>query len=165
VTPFPRPPRLRRGDTVAIVSPSWGGPHAFPHVYEKGLEALDGWGLRIREFPTARMDAATLRANPAARAEDINAAFADPEVRAIFASIGGDDSVRILPFLKPEIVTGNPKILLGYSDTSTLHTFLNLQGLASLHGPSIMAGFAQMEHLPQAFSAHVHAMLFSPQSN
>ena len=84
---YKKPERLHKGDTVAIVSPSWGGPSVFPRIYENGLKVLRQWGLKIKEFPTARMDANFLRANPQVRAEDINDAFADPEVKAIFASI------------------------------------------------------------------------------
>ncbi len=151
-----------RGDTVAIVSPSWGGPHTFPPIYENGLRVLREWGLKIKEFPTARMDANFLRANPRVRAKDINDAFADPEIKAIFASIGGNDSVRILPFLNKKIIAKNPKILIGYSDTTTLHAFCNLQGIVTFYGPSIMAGFSQMNALPPRFKSHVHGMLFSP---
>ena len=147
---------------MAIVSPSWGGPSVFPHIYENGLKILQEWGLKIKEFPTARMDAGFLRSNPQVRAKDINNAFADPEVKAIFASIGGDDSVRILPFVDKKIVANNPKILMGYSDTSTLHVFSNLQGLVSFYGPSIMAGFSQVESLPESFKSHVREILFEP---
>ncbi len=157
---YKKPEKLKRGDTVAIVSPSWGGPSVFPHIYENGLRVLREWGLNVKEFPTTRMDAGLLRTNPQIRAKDINDAFADSEVKAIFASIGGDDSVRILPFVDRKIVAGNQKILMGYSDTSTLHTFLNLQGLVSFYGPSIMAGFSQMENLPESFKSHVHEILF-----
>jgi muramoyltetrapeptide carboxypeptidase LdcA involved in peptidoglycan recycling len=163
--PFTKPQKLHRGDTVAIVSPSWGGPIAFPHIYENGLKILREWGLKIKEFPTARMDTDFLRANPQVRAKDINDAFANTEVKAIFVSIGGDDSVRILPFLNKKIITNNPKILMGYSDTSTLHTFCNLQGLVTFYGPSIMAGFSQMESLPETFTSHVGEMLFEPKTN
>lgn len=157
---YKKPRKLEPGDTVAIVSPSWGGPSVFPHVYENGLEVLTEWGLRIKEFPTARMDASYLRENPQIRAKDINHAFADPEVKAIFASIGGDDSIRVLPFLDKHTMASNPKILMGYSDTSTLHVFSSLLGLVSFYGPSIMAGFSQMENLPATFKQHVREMLF-----
>ena len=159
---YKKPEKLKQGDTVAIVSPSWGGPSVFPHIYENGLKILQEWGLKIKEFPTARMDAGFLRSNPQVRAKDINNAFADPEVKAIFASIGGDDSVRILPFVDKKIVANNPKILMGYSDTSTLHVFSNLQGLVSFYGPSIMAGFSQVESLPESFKSHVREILFEP---
>src|SRR3989344_4296807 len=107
---YKKPTKLKQGDTVAIVSPSWGGPSVFPHVYENGLKILTEWGLKIKEFPTARMDSTFLRENPQVRAKDINDAFADPEVKAIFASIGGNDSVRTVPFLDKDIIYRNPKI-------------------------------------------------------
>ncbi len=162
---YKKPAKLNKGDIVAIVSPSWGGPSVFPHIYENGLKVLQEWGLKIKEFPTARMDAAFTRANPQVRAKDINDAFADPEVKAVFALIGGDDSVRILPFLGKKVIAENPKILIGYSDTSTLHTFLNLQGLVTFYGPSIMAGFSQMDSLPESFKNHVREILFEPKES
>ena len=157
-----KPHRLSKGDTVAIVSPSWGGPEAFPAIYENGLKVLKEWGLVIKEYPTAKANNEFLSKNPEARAKDINDAFADTEIKAVFASIGGDDSVRILPFLNADIITNNPKILIGYSDTTTLLAFGALNGMVTFHGPSIMAGFSQMESLPQSFMAHVHSMLFTP---
>lgn len=162
---YKKPERLRPGDTVAIVSPSWGGPSVFPYIYENGLKVLNEWGLKVKEFSTARMDAGFLRANPEVRAKDINDAFADLDVKAIFTSIGGDDSVRILPFLDRRVIAGNPKILMGYSDTTTLHVFANLQGLVTFYGSSIMAGFSQMESLPESFKNHVKEILFEPKEN
>jgi muramoyltetrapeptide carboxypeptidase LdcA involved in peptidoglycan recycling len=162
---YTKPARLKRGDIVAIVSPSWGGPSVFPRPYENGLKILTEWGLKIKEFPTARMNANFLRENPQIRAKDINDAFSDLEVKAIFVSIGGDDSVRILPFVDKNIIAKNPKILIGYSDVSTLHMLANLQGLVSFYGPTIMAGFSQMESLPESFKTHVHDILFEPKEN
>jgi len=63
MTPL-RPRRLAPGDTVAVVSPSWGGPAAFPHVFDHGLAVLRGWGLDIREFPSTRAPAARLAVLP-----------------------------------------------------------------------------------------------------
>ncbi|MFA5961928.1 MAG: S66 peptidase family protein [Parcubacteria group bacterium] len=158
------PRKLKPGDTVAIVSPSWGGPSVFPHVYENGLKILTNWGLKIKEYPTARADADYLRKNPEVRAKDINDAFSDPEVKAIFTSIGGDDSVRILPYLNKEIIKNNPKILLGFSDTTTIHAFCNQLELVTFYGPSIMAGFSQMKNLSESFERHVKEMLFEPRA-
>lgn len=160
-----KPKKLEKGDTVAIVSPSWGGPSVFPDVYENGLKILESWGLKIKEYPTARANADLLRNNPKIRAKDINDAFSNPEVKAIFASIGGDDSIRILPYLNKEIISKNPKILMGYSDTTSLHVFCNQLGLVTFYGPSIMAGFSQMKSLPKSFELHVKEILFSSKSN
>src|SRR5476651_2481527 len=110
---FLKPRRLSKGDTVAVLSPSWGGPSRFPHVFDMGLRNLESvFGLKIKEYPTARMDADVTYKNPKLRAEDLNNAFADPEVAGIITSLGGDDSVRILPFLELDTILANPKILM-----------------------------------------------------
>ena len=157
---YQRPEKLKAGDTVAVISPSWGGATRFPHIYQNGLKVLREWGLKIKEYPSTRADVEFLRANPDFRAKDVNDAFSDSEVKAIFSSIGGDDSVRILPFLNKKAILDNPKILMGYSDTTTLHVFCNQLGLVTFYGPSIMAGFSQMENLPPDFEKHVKNMLF-----
>jgi len=158
-----KPPRLKGGDTVALVSPSWGGPSKYPHVFEMGIRNLESlFGLNVKEYPTARMDAEATYQNPKLRAEDLNSAFADPEVHAIFASIGGDDSVRILPYLDLDVILSFPKILMGYSDTAVINSYLCSKGLVTYNGPSVMAGFAQMRHLPEECVEHVCHMLFSP---
>lgn len=154
-----KPDRLHIDDSVAIVSPSWGGPSVYPHIYDLGLSLLQAWGLRVVEFPTARMPASQLAAHPELRAQDLNRAFADPDIKAVIASIGGDDGKRVLPYLDAALLRAHPKILLGYSDTSVFHVFCQLQGLVTLHGPSVMAGFAQMNAMPD-YAAHVRHMLF-----
>ena len=154
--------KLQRGDTIAIVSPSWGGPSVFPHIYELGIKALENIGFKIKEFPSARKDADFLDNNPKFRAKDINNAFRDKKVKAIFASIGGNDSVRILPYLDLENIQKNPKIIIGYSDTSILLTYLNQKiGFVTLNGPSIMAGFSQWDLLGEKFQKHIKTILFS----
>lgn len=158
---FIKPERLKPGDTVAVISPSWGGPATFPHIYDNGLMVLrEEFGLIVKEYPTARAEAETLYANPQMRAEDVNRAFADPTVKAIIASIGGDDSVRILPYLDAGVIKANPKILMGYSDPTTLLTYANRLGLVTFHGPTIMAGFSQLRSWPRSFAEHLRTLLF-----
>lgn len=157
--------KLKKGDVVAIVSPSWGGPSVFPHIYESGVNALRSVGLNIKEYPSARKDANFLYNNPKFRADDINNAFADPEVKAIIASIGGDDSVRILPFLDLDLIKNNPKIIMGFSDMTTINSYLNLAGLVTLNGPCIMAGFSQWNSLPVDSQNHIKEILFENPEN
>lgn len=157
---YRKPTRLTEGDVVAVVSPSWGGPNAFPQVFEAGIRTLvNGFGLQVKEYPTTRMSAAELAANPKARADDMNAAFADTSVRAIIASIGGEDSARILTHLDTDVIRANPKILMGYSDTTAPLVFCHQLGMVTFNGPSVMAGFAQIGSFPAA-EAHIRSMLF-----
>jgi muramoyltetrapeptide carboxypeptidase LdcA involved in peptidoglycan recycling len=157
-----KPKRLTKGDTVAIVSQSSGAPKQFPHIYEKGVQNLrDFFGVKIKEYPTTRADRDFLYTHPEARAKDLNDAFLDPEVDAIFSSIGGDDSVRILPFLDFKTIRDHPKIFMGFSDATTVTTTVNSQSdLVTFNGPSIMAGFSQMKEFPESFAHHVREILF-----
>jgi muramoyltetrapeptide carboxypeptidase LdcA involved in peptidoglycan recycling len=139
-----KPPRLRPGDTVASISLSWGGPGKFPARYEAGKRQLeDEFGLHVVETPHALADPDWLRRHPRARADDLLSAFADPSIKGIVSNIGGDDSIRILPYLDLAVIRSNPKVFLGFSDTTVTHLACFKAGLVSFYGPAMMAGFAE----------------------
>ena len=138
----PRP--LAPGSRVATVTPSWGGPGSVPHRYEMGVRELrERFGFEVVEMPHVRADPAWVWRNPQARADDLNAAWADPTIDGIIATIGGEDSVRILPYLDPAIMRQNPKAFMGFSDITTIHTLALLNGVQTFYGPSVMAGIAE----------------------
>jgi len=139
-----KPHKLRPGDKVATISLSWGGPGTFPRRYEVGKRQLqDEFNLTVVETPCALRNAAWLERNPRARAQDLMEAFTDPSIKAILSTIGGDDSIRILPYLDLDVIRSHPKILMGFSDTTITHLACFRAGLVSFYGPSIMAGFAE----------------------
>ena len=119
---------------VAVLSPSSRSASVFPHVYELGLERMRELGLEPVEFPTTRAPVAS----PEERARDIVAAFADPSIDAVLAAIGGDDQLKVLPFLDPDVLRANPKPFFGYSDNTNLHIYLWNLGVQSVHGGSVM---------------------------
>lgn len=160
---FKFPPRLQQGDKVAIVSPSAGLPYIYPWVYEQGLKRIaDVFGLRPVEFPTARQNPDYLSKNPRARAEDINAAFGDPSIKAIIATIGGNDQIRILPYLNEKVISRNPKIFMGYSDCTNLHLFLWNLGIQSYYGGAVMTQFAMGGEMHEYTINSIYRALFSP---
>ena len=139
-----KPPKLNPGDKIATVSLSWGGPSVFPHRYQAGVRQLeDEFDLQVVEMPNTLRDADWLSRNPQARADDLMQAFADPSIKGIFSTIGGDDSIRLLPFLDLNVIRNNPKIFLGFSDTTISHLACYKAGLVSFYGPSIMIEFAE----------------------
>ncbi|HNT76170.1 MAG TPA: LD-carboxypeptidase [Anaerolineae bacterium] len=139
-----KPQKLQPGDKVATISLSWGGPGTFPHRYEAGKQQLQNeFGVTVIETPHALCDAAWLQRNPQARADDLMGALMDPSIKAIISTIGGDDSIRVLPYLDLDIIHSNPKIFMGYSDTTLTHMACFKAGLVSFYGPSIMAGFGE----------------------
>jgi muramoyltetrapeptide carboxypeptidase LdcA involved in peptidoglycan recycling len=139
-----KPPKLHRGDTVAAISLSWGGPGMIPHRYEVGKRQLqETFGVQVLETPNALRPADWLWRNPQARAEDLLWAFSEPSIKAIVSTIGGDDSIRTLPFVDLNVIRANPKIFMGYSDTTITHFACYQAGLTSFYGPAFMAGFAE----------------------
>jgi muramoyltetrapeptide carboxypeptidase LdcA involved in peptidoglycan recycling len=157
-----KPTKLQPGDKVAAISLSWGGPGTYPHRYEIGKQQLESeFGVHVVETPHALKDAAWLHRNPQARADDLMQAFADPTIKAIISTIGGDDSIRLLPYLDLNIIRENPKIYMGYSDATTTHLLCHKAGLVSFYGPAIMTEFAENGGIFPYVSEHVRRTLFS----
>ena len=141
-----KPERLRPGDTVAAVSLSWGGAgdKEMRWRYELGKRRIEEeFGLRVVEMEHTLAGSAVLRAHPEYRAEDFNQAFRDPSIRGVFSCIGGDDSIRMLPYIDFEAIANNPKLFLGYSDSTIAHFCCWRAGVGSVYGPSILAEFAE----------------------
>ncbi len=124
---------LRPGDAVAIVAAS--GP--FPEDrYARGKAVLEARGLTVREFlPSAKHR--YLAGTDAERAAGVQAAFADPEVRAVFAARGGYGAMRLLPLLDLQAIAASGKALVGFSDVTALHLALQNLGARSVHGPVV----------------------------
>jgi muramoyltetrapeptide carboxypeptidase LdcA involved in peptidoglycan recycling len=139
-----KPHKLNPGDKIATVSLSWGGPGTYPYRYQIGVQQLQKeFGLQVVEMPNTLKDADWLARNPKARAEDWMQAFADPSIKGIFSTIGGDESIRLLPYIDFNVIREYPKIFLGFSDTTISHLMCYKAELVSFYGPSIMAGFAE----------------------
>ena len=159
--PLRQPPKLRLGDQVAILSPSWAGAGVFPAVHELGLHVLrEDLGLVPVEFPTPRQ----VEASPRDRARDVNAAFANPEIKALMAVIGGSDQITILPYLDPEVIAANPKAYFGYSDNTNLLNYLWRAGIASYHGGSTLVHLARPGGVHPVFLASLRHALFDHDS-
>jgi muramoyltetrapeptide carboxypeptidase LdcA involved in peptidoglycan recycling len=157
-----KPQKLQPGDKVATVSLSWGGPGAFPARYEAGKRQLEAeFGVTVVEAPHALSDPQWVYRNPQARADDLMWAFADSSIKAIFSTIGGDESIRILPYLDLEVIRANPKILMGYSDTTITHFACYRAGLGTFYGPALMLGFAENGGMFPYLVESVRKTLFS----
>lgn len=139
-----KPRKLKHGDKVAAISLSWGGPGTFPHRYRAGKEQfIQDFGVEVVETAHALRDPVWLAKNPEARASDLMEAFADPTINGIISTIGGDESIRLLPYIRTDVIASNPKVFLGYSDTTVSHFACRHAGLVSFYGPAFMSGFAE----------------------
>jgi muramoyltetrapeptide carboxypeptidase LdcA involved in peptidoglycan recycling len=160
--PLIKPPCLRPGDRIAAVSLSWGGPGAIPIRYQAGVRQIEEtFGLQVVAMPNALRDPAWVHANPQARADDLLQAFDDPAIRGVFSTIAGDDSIRILPYLDLDVLRRNPKVFIGFSDTTITHLACFRAGLVSFYGPAIMTGFAENGGILPYLEQSIRKTLFS----
>ena len=133
-SPHFRPvPHARPGERIAVLSPAFAAPTISVEVHEQALRRLEELtGLIPVEYPTTRAGGASARE----RARDVNAAFADPGIRAVIATLGGDDQVTVVPHLDASVIAADPKPFLGYSDNTNVHSFLWRLGVRSFYGGS-----------------------------
>lgn len=141
-----KPNMLKKGDKIAVVSLSWGGlgDEKLIHKFYIAKERLEKeYGFKVEAMPNALKGSDFIYNHPEARAQDLMDAFKDASIKAIICAIGGDDAIRLLPYIDYDIVTKNPKIFMGYSDTTVNHFMMNKAGLVSFYGPSIMCEFGE----------------------
>ena len=139
-----RAPRLRPGDTIGIVSPSWGGAGAFPHRLENGIAYLESRGFDVRVGHHARGQLGHVSDTAENRVSDIHDMFESSEVAAIIAAIGGDHSCHLLPHLDFELLRDHPTIFMGYSDITVLNVAIwQRTGLITFNGPALITDFAE----------------------
>ena len=143
-----KPPRLRTGDTIGIVSPSWGGAGAFSHRVAQGIDHLNRLGFNVELATHALNQKGFISDTPANRAQDIHDMFANPAIKAIIAAIGGDHSSHLLPLLDFALIARNPKVFMGFSDITVLNIAIAKKtGLATFNGPALLTDFAEYPHM------------------
>jgi muramoyltetrapeptide carboxypeptidase len=131
--PLLKPPRLRAGDAVALLAPSG---FLSEESITGGMANLTALGLKPRLMPNARARWGSNAGSPEERAADLQAAFADNEIRAIWPVRGGSGCARVLPFLDYARIRRSPKVVVGYSDITSLHLgLMRRAGLVTFHGP------------------------------
>lgn len=161
-----KPKHLQPGDKVAIVSLSSGmmGEPQFIHKFRLARERLErDFGLEVAAMPNALRGIEYLDAHPEARAADWMEAFADPTVKAVFNAIGGDDTIRLLPYVDFDVLRANPKIFTGFSDTTTNHFMLHKAGVVSYYGASVMGQFSEYVRMNDYSLDMIRRTLFDPQ--
>ncbi|WP_375492117.1 S66 peptidase family protein [uncultured Jatrophihabitans sp.] len=152
------PAKLSPGDRVAIVSPSFAAPGAYPAVHEQAMRRVRAvLGLVPIEYPTTRR----VGASAADRAADLNAAFADPSIRAVLATIGGEDQITVVAQLDADAVRRDPKPFLGYSDNTNILSWLWTNGVAGFYGGSTQVHLGAGPAIDACHLASLRAALFT----
>lgn len=137
-----KPPRLNLGDIVGLIEPAGfsDGPEQVEAV--KATIAAMGLVPRVGRHVASRFG--YLAGTDAQRADDVNTMFADPEVKAIFAIRGGWGCARILPLLDWDVISANPKLLIGSSDITALHLAIAARaGFPTIHAPNAASSWRE----------------------
>ena len=139
-----KPRQLRKGDTIATVSPcnGWSGDEGIKWKYELGTGRLKELGLHVAAASNSIRGSDYLARNPKARAEDIMWAFENRDVQAIIANAGGNDSIKLIPYIDPGSISDNPKIFIGYSDVMNLHLLCCKCGISTFYGDNLLTQIA-----------------------
>ena len=116
-------------------------------------------------MPNALKGRDYLYEHPEARASDLMEAFKNKEIKAIFSAIGGDDTIRLLPYIDFNVISQNPKIFTGFSDTTSNHMMMYKAGLISYYGASIMTNFSEYVKINGYTAAMIRDTLFEPKNN
>jgi muramoyltetrapeptide carboxypeptidase len=136
-----KPAALRPGDKIAIVAPA--SPFA-RETFDAGIAELRDLGFDPVYEPSVFDRRSYVAGSAESRASAFLKAWVDPSISALVAARGGYGSVHLLPLLDPALFAGTPKAFIGYSDNTSLLTWLNQAcGVVTFHGPMLEARFAR----------------------
>lgn len=128
-----KPERLKDGDTIGIIAPSYK-PKREP--MERAAENLRHLGYKVKFSEHLFSTSHTYAGSIEERAADLNSMIADPEVKMIYFG-GGEVGNELLPYIDYENIKKNPKILCSYSDSTTILNAINaMTGLVTFYGSS-----------------------------
>jgi muramoyltetrapeptide carboxypeptidase len=150
---FQLPPALQPGDRVAVIAPASGFERG---AFEAGL-ALIGSRYHAEHGSGVFERHRYLAGSDARRLAELTAALADPDIRAVFCARGGYGATRLLGRLGPHPPVGPAKLLVGFSDITALHLWLQANGRASIHGPVL----TQLARLPESTRERLFGLLES----
>ena len=139
------PPKLKHGDEIRVIAPSCSLEWLWPDVLERALAHLSERGFRVTFSKNCRERNRFQSSSVASRIADLHEAFADGNVKAVMACIGGFNANQLLHHIDYGLIKSNPKILLGYSDITALLCAVRARtGLMTYHAPHLAAlGFLQ----------------------
>ena len=149
--------KLKKGDKVAILSPSFAAPGKWPQVYELGLKRLkEMFELEPVEFPATKK----VGASKEERSKDLIDAYENQEIKAVISSLGGDDQITYVKNLPPEPFVSNPKPFFGFSDNTHFLNFLWLNGIPSFYGGALFTQFAEQGSMNEYTVKYLKLALF-----
>ncbi|OOF90641.1 hypothetical protein ASPCADRAFT_519063 [Aspergillus carbonarius ITEM 5010] len=157
------PKALQKGDTIALISPSARLNDVLPRSLARGKTFLESLGFPVKIIYTSLPPTTPIAESIRVRCEELHTAFHDPSIAAIICTIGGSHANEMLPFLDYDLIQSNPKIFIGYSDTTFLHYAIESRtGLRTFYGPSILTDLCDFPNPLQFTINHFLHVLAPP---
>lgn len=126
------PPKLKPGDKIGIVAPARKIEF---HELNTAIDVFESWGLKVELGKNIFKEYHQFAGTEVQRAEDFQKMLDDHEIKAIFCARGGYGTIKILDLLSFEKFIKNPKWMVGFSDVTVLHAYLNnYLYVKSIHG-------------------------------
>ncbi|KAI1323861.1 peptidase family S66 [Xylariaceae sp. FL0255] len=153
LTPI-RPPALKPGDTIAIISPSMRLNISNANDIKRAKSLLSSKGYQVREI--FKPEEPTIQSCISSRLSEFRGAFMSPDISAVICTIGGTTFTELLPALLADkelhaAIRAHPKVVVGSSDITGVHWFLNaVAGLRTFYGPGIIPELGE----PVEFEPH-----------
>ena len=143
--PMKIPPSLHKGDTIAILATARKN---IDDNLKPAIDLLHSWGLEVVIGKSIGLDENQLAGTDAQRAEDFQQQLDNPNIKAIWCVRGGYGTVRIIDLLDFTKFKQNPKWIIGFSDVTVLHSFVNKLNIASIHAAMpVTVGRASVESI------------------
>ena len=137
-----KPNRLKKGDKIAILAPA--SPPSNPYTVRRSIQVVSDLGFKPIPGKCIFQRHGYLAGSDEERAEDLMNAFKDTSIAGIFFIRGGYGCARLLPLLDFQEIKNNPKVLLGFSDITSLHLAITkMADLVTFHGPNIDSAFIE----------------------
>lgn len=135
------------------------------HEVTLGLQRLQNFGLDPVIMPNALQDMNYIKNHPEIRAQDFKTAFLDDDIKEVICAIGGDDTYKTIPYLMEDkefrnAVKNNPKIFLGFSDSTHNHLMLNKLGLSTFYAKAFLTDIAELDKEMLPYSKFYFEQLF-----
>ncbi len=147
-----KPTRLKKNDTITLVSLSSNNiaEPEFSFRFDLIKNRLEKLGLKYVFSKNALLPRSELNAHPELIAEDLVACLQDKNIKGIIAINGGRNAIDMVPHLMKvkgidDIIRNNPKILLGFSDTTIQHLFFYNKGVQTYYGQNIVCDICEQE--------------------
>ncbi|MCX7880477.1 MAG: LD-carboxypeptidase [Ignavibacteria bacterium] len=136
------PEKLRENDLVGVISPATAVPN--PDELIRAKEILEKLNLRYTFARSISKGSNYKSRSVAERVDDLVYMFRNPDIRAVFCIRGGYGSGQLLDEIDYSTISSNPKIFVGYSDTTALHIAFNkFAKMVTFHGPMLLSPFTQ----------------------